>query len=154
MNLNWDNPYLSTRLPVFGRNAVATSHPLAAEAGLRMLLDGGSAADAAIAAAAVMTLVEPVSNGLGSDAFCILWDGERAMVTYLTSSNVDGFDLADPSKRRTIALGFGKAAPATAAAADSIEAATTGRRFGGGTARAVVIGHSAISVGAWNRSPA
>ncbi len=77
MKLNWDNSYPSARLPVFGRNAVATSHPLAAQAGLRMLLDGGNAADAAIAAAAVMTIVEPVSNGLGSDAFCILWDGKQ-----------------------------------------------------------------------------
>ncbi|NLD54502.1 MAG: gamma-glutamyltransferase family protein [Burkholderiaceae bacterium] len=77
MKLNWDNPYLSTRLPVFGRNAVATSHPLAAQAGLQMLLAGGNAADAAIATAAVMTIVEPVSNGLGSDAFCILWDGKQ-----------------------------------------------------------------------------
>lgn len=77
MKLNWDNPYLSTRLPVFGRNAVATSHPLAAQAGLQMLLVGGNAADAAIATAAVMTIVEPVSNGLGSDAFCILWDGKQ-----------------------------------------------------------------------------
>ncbi len=57
-------------------------------------------------------------------------DGERAMVTYLTSSNVDGFDLTDPSKRRTIALGLGKASASGATAtADSIEAATTGRRF-------------------------
>ena len=71
------NPYPSTRIPVFARNAVSTSHPLAAQAGLRMLWRGGSAVDAAIAAAAAMTLVEPVSNGLGSDAFCILWDGQQ-----------------------------------------------------------------------------
>jgi gamma-glutamyltranspeptidase / glutathione hydrolase len=69
--------YPSVRLPVFARNMVATSHPLAAQAGLRMLAEGGSAADAVIAAAAAMTLVEPCSNGLGSDAFGIVWDGQR-----------------------------------------------------------------------------
>ena len=77
MNFNFDNPYLSTRLPVFARNVVSTSHPLAAQAGLRILQQGGNAVDAAVATAAVMTLVEPVSNGLGSDAFCILWDGKK-----------------------------------------------------------------------------
>ena len=71
------NPYSSTRIPVFARNAVSTSHPLGAQAGLRMLWRGGNAVDAAIAAAAAMTIVEPVSNGLGSDAFCILWDGKE-----------------------------------------------------------------------------
>ena len=73
---NFSNPYTSTRLPLFARNVVSTSHPLGAQAGLRMLHKGGNAVDAAIAAAAAMTIVEPVSNGLGSDAFCILWDGK------------------------------------------------------------------------------
>ena len=72
---DWRTGYPSQRLPIFGRNVVATSHPLAAQAGLRMLARGGNAVDAAIATAAVMTIVEPVSNGLGSDAFCLLWDG-------------------------------------------------------------------------------
>ena len=74
---NYSHGYTSQRLPVFGRNVVSTSHPLAAQAGLRMLQNGGNAVDAAIATAAVMTIVEPVSNGLGSDAFCIMWDGQQ-----------------------------------------------------------------------------
>ena len=79
MNFDFSNPYTSTRLPVFARNAVSTSHPLAAQAGLRMLWQGGNAVDAAIAAAAAMTIVEPVSNGLGSDAFCLVWDGQQLL---------------------------------------------------------------------------
>ena len=75
MQFNWNNPYPTVRSPVFARNVVSTSQPLAAQAGLRMLQKGGNAVDAAIAAAAAMTIVEPVSNGLGSDNFAILWDG-------------------------------------------------------------------------------
>ncbi len=76
MDFSYTPSYASTRLPVFARNVVSTSHPLAAQAGLRMLQQGGNAVDAAVAAAAAMTICEPVSNGLGSDAFCILWDGK------------------------------------------------------------------------------
>ena len=74
---DWDTHYNTPRRPVFARNVVSTSHPLAAQAGLRMLASGGNAVDAAIATAACMTIVEPCSNGLGSDAFCILWDGRQ-----------------------------------------------------------------------------
>ena len=77
MSFDFSTPYSSARLPVFARNSVSTSHPLAAQAGLRMMQQGGNAVDAAIAAAAAMTITEPVSNGLGSDAFCILWDGQK-----------------------------------------------------------------------------
>ncbi len=76
MKFNYQNPYTTTRLPVFARNVVSTSHPLASQAGLRILWQGGNAVDAAIAAAATLTITEPVSNGLGSDAFAILWDGQ------------------------------------------------------------------------------
>src|SRR5512133_1336438 len=76
MNFDFHKPYPPVRLPVFARNIVSTSHPLAAQAGLRMMWKGGNAVDAAIAAAAAMTICEPVSNGLGSDAFAIVWDGK------------------------------------------------------------------------------
>jgi gamma-glutamyltranspeptidase/glutathione hydrolase len=73
----WTNPYRTIRTPLFARNVVSTSHPQAATAGVRMLLAGGNAVDAALAAAATLTVVEPVYNGLGSDAFAVLWDGRQ-----------------------------------------------------------------------------
>jgi len=77
MKLDFDSPYPSRRSPVMADNVVATSQPLAAQAGLLMLQRGGNAIDAALAAAATLTVVEPTGNGLGSDAFAIVWDGER-----------------------------------------------------------------------------
>jgi gamma-glutamyltranspeptidase / glutathione hydrolase len=75
--IDWNNPYPTTRLPVFARNVVATSQPLAASAALTVMRRGGNAVDAAIAAAAAICLTEPCSNGLGSDNFAIVWDGAR-----------------------------------------------------------------------------
>ena len=73
----YDSPFSSRRSPVFARALVATSQPLAAQAGLRMLQRGGSAVDAALAAAMVLPVVEPTGNGLGSDNFALLWsEGE------------------------------------------------------------------------------
>jgi len=75
--LDWSLPYPSRRSPVLARNVVAASQPLAAQAGLRMILQGGNAVDAAIAAAVALTVVEPTSNGIGSDAFAFVWDGKK-----------------------------------------------------------------------------
>ena len=73
---DWEFPYPSQRAPVLARNVVATSQPLAANAGLEMLRRGGNAVDAALTAAIALTVVEPCSNGVGSDAFAIVWDGK------------------------------------------------------------------------------
>ncbi|HEY4166537.1 MAG TPA: gamma-glutamyltransferase family protein, partial [Reyranella sp.] len=76
-SFNYDFPYGSKKLPIFADNVVATSQHLASTAGLRMLAKGGNAVDAALAAAIAITITEPTMNGIGSDAFCILWDGTK-----------------------------------------------------------------------------
>ena len=75
MQFSWEFPYPSQRMPVFAANVVATSQPLAAQAGLQMLANGGNAVDAALATAITLAVVEPTSNGIGSDAFALIWDG-------------------------------------------------------------------------------
>jgi gamma-glutamyltranspeptidase/glutathione hydrolase len=79
LNLARDSyPYPSRRMPVLApRGVVATSQPLAAQAGLAMLQAGGNAVDAAVATAIALTVVEPTSNGIGADAFALVWDGQK-----------------------------------------------------------------------------
>ena len=74
---NWDFKYPSKRMPILAKNIVATSQPLASQAGIQMILKGGNAVDAAIASAIALTVVEPTSNGIGSDAFTVLWDSKK-----------------------------------------------------------------------------
>jgi gamma-glutamyltranspeptidase / glutathione hydrolase len=73
----WDFPYTSQRMPLLARNVVSTSQPLASAAGALMLARGGNAVDAALATAITLTVVEPCMNGIGGDAFAILWDGKQ-----------------------------------------------------------------------------
>ena len=70
--------YPSKRIPIYAKNGmVATTNPLASEIGIDILKKGGNAIDAAVAVAAGLTVLEPTSNGIGSDAFAILYkDGK------------------------------------------------------------------------------
>ncbi|MCL4859061.1 MAG: gamma-glutamyltransferase family protein [Caldilineaceae bacterium] len=68
------------------RGMVATSQPLAAQAGLDMLKAGGNAADAAVATAAMLNVVEPLSTGSGGDMFALYWDARSKQVTALNGS--------------------------------------------------------------------
>ncbi|MGI6366103.1 MAG: gamma-glutamyltransferase family protein [Bacillota bacterium] len=83
-------PYPSQRTVVYARRGmVATSQPLAAQAGLEVLKKGGNAIDAAIATAACLTVVEPTSNGIGSDAFALIW----------TQGKLHGLNASGPAPR-------------------------------------------------------
>ncbi len=83
--IDYTQPYPSSRSPVCAANLVASSQPLAVQAGIRALRRGGNAVDAALATAIALTVVEPNNNGVGSDAFAIVWDGEA-----LTGLNASG----------------------------------------------------------------
>ncbi|NND90653.1 MAG: gamma-glutamyltransferase family protein [Granulosicoccus sp.] len=76
MRFPYPTAYPSHRSAVIADNLIVTSQPLAAQAGLAMLNQGGNAVDAVLAAAITLTQVEPTGNGLGSDAFAIVWDGQ------------------------------------------------------------------------------
>ena len=70
--------YASKRRVVFGHHGmVCTTQPLAAQAGLDIMKKGGNAIDAAIATAICMTVLEPTSNGIGSDSFALVWTKDK-----------------------------------------------------------------------------
>ena len=68
------------------RGIVATAQPLASQAGVQVLARGGSAVDAAIAANAVLSLVEPMMNGPGGDLFALIWDSKTGKLTGINAS--------------------------------------------------------------------
>src|SRR5690606_5204013 len=79
--------FRSRRSMVVGRRGmVASSNPLASQAGLRVLREGGNAADAAIATAAVLNVTEPASTGIGGDCFALFYDARTRQVTALNGS--------------------------------------------------------------------
>jgi gamma-glutamyltranspeptidase/glutathione hydrolase len=90
MTLHFDplnHKYSSTRYPVYARSGMVNcSSPQASAAGLEVLRKGGNAMDAAVAAAATLTVVKPTSNGLGSDAFALIWSEKDQKLFGLNSS--------------------------------------------------------------------
>jgi gamma-glutamyltranspeptidase/glutathione hydrolase len=92
----------SRRSAVLARHGmVATSQPLAAMAGLRMLMDGGNAADAAVTVAAMLNVVEPMSTGIGGDCFALIYEAETTQVTALNGSGRSpaAFTLEEAQRR-------------------------------------------------------
>jgi len=85
--VNYDFEFRSRRSNVFSRNGmVAASQPLSAIAGLDILRQGGTAADAAVAVAAALNVVEPFSTGIGGDCFALYWDSGSKQVFALNGS--------------------------------------------------------------------
>ncbi|MBX7165712.1 MAG: gamma-glutamyltransferase [Pirellulales bacterium] len=87
------NPFQSRSVSIAERGMVATSHPAAVLAGLEALRAGGNAADAAIAANAMIGLVEPMSCGIGGDLFAIYWDAKTQKLYGLNASGRSPYDL-------------------------------------------------------------
>lgn len=104
--MNIDSVYRSRRSNVLARRGmVATSQPLAAQAGLAILQAGGNAADAAVATAAMLNVVEPISTGIGGDCFALYYDAATRQVTALNGS---GRAPAAASIAAIAALGYAK----------------------------------------------
>ena len=98
---DWRLPYPSRRQPIFARNVVATSQPLATQAGIAMLQRGGNAVDAALATAIALTVVEPCSNGIGSDLFAIVWDGRELVGLNASGPRAGGGDAGSATRGQT-----------------------------------------------------
>ncbi|WP_287939592.1 gamma-glutamyltransferase family protein [Sphingopyxis sp.] len=108
----------ASRTAAYGLSgAVGTAHPLATQAGIDMLKRGGSAVDAAIATNACLGLLEPTANGIGGDAYAMIWDPKTKKVVGLAGSGKSprALDLATVRSRAT-----GGAIPAYGAIAVSV----------------------------------
>lgn len=100
----YNNSYPSKRNSIFASNGmVATSNILASEAGLEILKNGGNAVDSAIATAAALTVVEPTSNGLGGDAFAIVYFKNK-----IYAINGSGFSPKNLNVEKILSLNLNK----------------------------------------------
>ena len=113
----------SRRSTVIARNGmVAASQPLAATAGLRILMEGGNAIDAAVATAAALNVVEPASTGVGGDVFALVWMADEKRVHAL---NASGRAPSAASLQELTARGLA-AVPATSPYAVTVPGAVSG----------------------------
>lgn len=120
--MNFD--FVSRRSMVVARRGmVAASNPLASQAGLDILKQGGNAADAAIAAAAVMNVVAPASTGIGGDCFALYYDAKTRTVTALNGSGRAPQEL---SLDHLHSQGIRKSIPARSAHAVTVPGAARG----------------------------
>ena len=105
MKFDQDRPqFISRRSTVMAPNGmVATSQPLAVQVGLSILMKGGNAMDAAIATAATLNVVEPISTGIGGDVFAIIYDSDRGSLAGLNSS---GWSSREATLERYRKMGF------------------------------------------------
>ncbi|MGB9299986.1 MAG: gamma-glutamyltransferase [Anaerolineae bacterium] len=111
-----EHHFASRRSPVLARHGmVATSQPLAAMAGLRVLMEGGNAADAAVTTAAMLNVVEPMSTGIGGDCFALVYDASTGRVSALNGSGraPAAFTLEEAQRLGLLEVPFAGALPVT-----------------------------------------
>src|SRR5437667_12587777 len=102
--------HLPGRSPVYARDGMAaTSHPLATLTAIETLKAGGTAADAAVAAVAVLCVVEPAMTGIGGDCFCLVAKPDKPVWGY----NGSGRAAAAVTTEKLLAQGMGRKIPAT-----------------------------------------
>ncbi|GBF95678.1 hypothetical protein Rsub_08660 [Raphidocelis subcapitata] len=166
-------PYASRRSPAYGaRCMVSSGQPLAAQAALSVLRAGGNAADAAVAAAAALAVVEPCHSGLGGDAFALFFDAAAGAVRCLAGNGAAPAALtpaAAAAAAAAAAVPGGRALPMFGAATVTVPGAAAlwadaVARWGGGAvafpdvlAPAVALAEGGFAVGpttawAWRKN--
>ena len=105
---------------------VATSQPLAALAGVEILQQGGNAIDAAVATAAILNVIEPMSTGIGGDAFALIYEAETGKVTGLNASGRSPYAATLEEYQRRLAAQGSKEIPGNSLLAVTVPGATDG----------------------------